>query len=148
MNIRPATAEDLPALVFIGRMMRDESPRFREMDFDDDTLSATLRQVLDAPTGLLLVAERDGEIVGGVAAVLIPSWFGRDLTSCDLALFIRQDRRGGIAAVKLLERYASWAKARKAKPVLLGIMTGVNVEQTEKLCARLGWRRAGVVMEC
>lgn len=148
MNIRHATQADITAVVQLGRSMRDESPRFAGFDYDDDTLEATLRQVVDSPNGLLLLAERDESLLGFMIAAVIPSWFGRDCMATDLALFIHPEFRGGTTAARLIDRYKRWAKDKKANPVLLGIMTGVNVEQTEKLCIRLGWRRAGVVMEC
>jgi GNAT superfamily N-acetyltransferase len=147
MNIRTATAEDLPQLLEMGRSMRDESPRFREFDFDARVLERTMRQVMSSRDGLLLVAERGDTLTGFAMAICVPSWFGNGCWSSDMAIFVRPECRGGTTGPRFIDLYRQWATQRGAEPVLFGVMTGVNVEQTQRLCERTGWRRAGVVME-
>lgn len=146
--IRTATFDDVPDLVELGRAMHAESPRYREMTFDADRLAETLHGVIAAGGFARVVQTEDGSLVGGLVAVLVPHWASDDLTSCDLALFMAPEARGSIAPARLLNQYAQWARDRGARQIMLGVMTGVSVPQTVALCERLGWRQAGVVMEC
>jgi GNAT superfamily N-acetyltransferase len=143
--IRPAEYTDVPALVELGRIMHAESPVFSKLDFDAVKLYTTIGNVIEH--GFACVYESNGHIRGVILAMICPHWFSRDLFSCDLALFIEPQHRGGIAAVRLLNAYAHWAMDSGAKLIQFGIMTGVGVETTAQLCERLGWKRAGVVME-
>jgi GNAT superfamily N-acetyltransferase len=143
--IRDATADDVPALVELGRVMHAESARFSRLAFSEARLDATLRIAIERH--FARVIEVDGEVIGGMVALLTPHWFSDDLTACDLALFTHPRARGTSAAARLLKEYAAWAKASGSMLTLFGVMSGVNVDQTVALCERIGWRRAGVVME-
>jgi GNAT superfamily N-acetyltransferase len=147
--IRDATPHDIPALVALGEVMHDESPRFRALTFDGVRLARTLASVIDGAAGFAMVAEKDGEIVGGLCAMVTPHWSSPDLCGCDLALFVRPDARGSLFPARLVRAYVAWAKGLGVKDghVLIGVMTGVHVESTVALLERLGGRRAGVVME-
>lgn len=145
--LREATIEDLDRLIEVGRAMHEESPRFRELTFDPERLARTLQMAIESPDAFTWVDERGGEVAGGLFAILTPHWFSPDLTSCDLGLFMLPEHRGTLAPARLLNAYATWARSRGAKHILFGVMTGVHVEETVRLCERLGWRRAGVAME-
>jgi GNAT superfamily N-acetyltransferase len=145
--IREADHTDIERLVLLGSFMHRESPRFSGLTFDAGRLATTLGNVIDSPQGFAWVAESRGLVVGGLMGLLTPHWFSPDLTACDLALFMLPEHRGTMAPTRLLNAYVAWAHDRGAKQILLGLMTGLHVEQTEALCERLGWRRAGVVME-
>jgi GNAT superfamily N-acetyltransferase len=145
--LREATLDDLDQLLAIGRRMAEESPRFGRLQFDAERLAVTLRAAIESPYAFTWVCARGDRVVGCMFAVLTPHWFSPDLTSCDLALFMLPEHRGTLAPARLLNAYATWARGRGAKHILFGVMTGVHVEETVRLCERLGWRRAGVVME-
>ena len=133
--------------MLLGHLMWKEAEHFHSLRFDAGRLTKTLAAAIESPHGFAWVSERDGLVVGGLIAMLTPHWFSPDLTACDLALFMLPEHRGTMAPTRLLNAYAAWAHDRGAKQILLGLMTGVHVEQTQALCERLGWRRAGVVME-
>jgi GNAT superfamily N-acetyltransferase len=143
--IRQATLDNIPRLIELGRVMHAESARFAALSFDAVKLEQTLEAAIK--NHFAMVSEVDGVVVGGLLAVVSPHWFSQDLYTCDIALFIDPQYRGGVTAVRLLKAYAAWAKDVGSKMTLFGIMTGVNTEQTVKLCQALGWRQAGVVME-
>lgn len=146
-TMRHATADDIPRLVELGRLMHAESPFYSRMTFDAEKLAATIAHTIESPRGFARVLEQEEGIQGGMLALVTPHWFSKDLAACDLALFIDPMYRGGLGAVRLLNAYAVWARDAGATLVQFGIMTGVNVETTARLCERLGWRRAGMVME-
>lgn len=145
--IRPATPEDIPRMVELGRAMHGESPTFCRLRFDADKLAATIASTIASPAGFAYAAEQGGEVVGGMLAVITPHYFSPDLVACDLALFMAPEHRGGMAAVRLINAYTKWAEYHGAALVQIGVMTGVNVDKTETLLHRLGWHRSGLVME-
>ena len=145
MTIRQALHTDIPRMLELGQEMHAESPRFSKLSFDPQRLRFALGFAIDGH--FCMVAEHDGQIIGGLAATITPHWFSPDLTACDMALFIAPEYRGGAAVVRLLNAYRKWATEKGSKMTLLGIMTGVDVEKTALSCERLGWRRAGIVLE-
>lgn len=145
--IRPATPEDIPRMVELGRAMHAESATFSRMRFDNDKAAGAIAGAIASPNGFAYVAERGGQVIGGMVAMVAPHYFSPDLVACDLALFIGPEHRGGLAATRLISAYAEWATERGAVLIQLGVMTGVNVDKTEALLHRLGWNRSGLVME-
>lgn len=147
MSIRAATIEDVPRLVELGQAMHSESPRFSRLTFDADKLAAFLGSAVNAPHVLVLVAERDGQIVGGFVGLAMEHWASRDLVATDLALFIDPGKRGGLMASRLLRAYLDWAELRGAKLIQCGITTGVEELATGRLYEALGLSRCGVIYE-
>lgn len=147
MMIRAATLEDIPRMVELGRVMHGESPVFCRLRFDGAQLASTIASTIASPAGFAHVAEHGGQVVGGMLAMVAPHYFSPDLVACDLALFMAPEHRGGMAGVRLISAYVGWAESMGAAVTQLGVMTGVNVDKTEALLHRLGWHRAGLVME-
>jgi GNAT superfamily N-acetyltransferase len=145
--LRAATIDDLPALVELGAVMHAESPRYARLRFDAGRLAQTLTGLLSTPDGFLWVAEREGEIVGGLAAVVVQHWCSADRVAADLALFMTPDARGTLAPARLVNRYVAWARERGAVHVQFGVSTGVHPEQTAQLLERLGFARCGILLE-
>jgi len=128
--------------------MHAESPRFSRLEFVGDKLRATLTQLLEAPGGFLWVAEHEGRLIGGMAAVALPHWCSNDLVASDLALFVAPQHRGGLAVLRLVNRYRKWAQMEMAAAIVqLGVSTGVQTETTTLLFERLGFKRCGAILE-
>lgn len=144
--IRPATPADIPQMLALGEAMHAES-RYARMAWCTPKVCGLLDMLIASDDGLVLVAERGGEIVGGFMGMVSEHYFSRDKVATDFALFIAPDRRGGIAASRLLQAYREWAQARGAVSVQLGVTTGVNTEDTARLFERCGFERVGVLFE-
>jgi GNAT superfamily N-acetyltransferase len=138
--IRPATEADLPRLIELGEAMHAES-RFRDVAFNREKVERLLGNLM-LGAGCVMVAERDGEIIGGFAGGLTAYYFSDDLMATDLALFVSSDRRGGIAAVALVRSFIEWAHERGAREVLLGTNFG-NDSPANELYARIGLKQVG-----
>ena len=145
--IREADLHDIERLVLLGSFMHREAEAFHGLRFDAQRLANTLAHVIGSPNGFAWVAEDRGLVVGGLMAMVTPHWFSPDTVACDLALFMLPEHRGTLAPVRLLNAYAAWARGQGAAKVQLGVMTGIEPEKTEAMLERIGWRRAGVVME-
>jgi len=141
--IRRATVADLGRLVELARKMHAES-RFRIYRFAEQKVRDMLQGLIDSPeTGLVMVAvdRTTGEIVGGMAAMCVEQWFSDEKVAQDLALFVDPDKRGGIAAARLVDEFLGWAYDMGAVTAELGINTGVRVERTALLFERMGMAR-------
>jgi len=106
--IREAVANDVPRLVEMGRRHIEGSRYGRFIDCDSEAMAATARMLIDSPDGLVLVAERDGEVVGmiGTIATLHP-YSGRPVMA-ELFWWVEPDRRG--CGARLLRMAEDWAR--------------------------------------
>lgn len=144
-SIRPAVRADLPAIIELGKLMHAES-RYASIPFSPIKVAATFAALLDGQ-GCVFVAERKGEIIGGIAGFLGPVWFGVDQTLMELTLFIKPGTRGGKAASMLIKAFVDFGKSRGCRLIQSGVVSGVNQERTEKLYQRLGGKLHGSLYE-
>ncbi len=140
MALRLATLEDLPALVVLGREMHATSS-YAPMDFDPERLKETITELMNKSQFVVVVEDTNGQVVGGMLGTVTQSWFGQDMVANDLALFVSQDARGGMAAVRLLKAFVQWAKLAGAKQIRPGVTTGHA--RAEQLFDKLGFTRCG-----
>ena len=140
--IRPAIPDDLPRLVEMGEAMHAES-RYRALRFDSDKVRALLGNLMQ--TGFLMVAERDGRVIGGFAGMAAPHWFSGDKIASDLALFIEPESRGRLDVVRLINAFMEWARAQGVVAIDIGVNTGVHTNQTGRLYEKLGGHLAGLL---
>jgi len=143
--IRPATHDDLPALLAIADAMHAESS-FAGVTFSAEKTAALFAALING-AGFLMVAEADGEVIGGMAGWCAEHFFSHDKTAGDFGLFVHQDRRGGMAAARLLKAFAQWAREQGATMIRAGITTGVHLEASTRLYRAVGFRPVGTVLE-
>lgn len=137
--IRPMTAQDIPALLVLGAAMHGES-RYAKLDFDSEKLRLLGETMLGNPDSwLALVAERDGDIIGFCCGYVAPHFFGNDLTSGDLAIYVSPDHRGGMIGARLVKAYDAWCSKKGVKQPLLGVSAGITPDRTGQLYERLGY---------
>lgn len=144
-SIRPAVREDMPAILALGALMHAES-RYAPVPFSSIKVAATFAALIEGQ-GCVFVAERDGEIIGGIAGFLGPVWFGIDQTLMELTLFLKPGTRGGKAAAMLIKAFVAFGKSKGCTLIQSGVVSGVEQERTEKLYQRLGGRLHGSLYE-
>lgn len=144
--IRKAELKDLAALVQIGHRFHAESEHYSRLSYSGLKVFWMLKALLTNDNAMLNVIEKDGEVIGGMAAMVFEEWYSNEKLATDICTFILPEHRGTSAVVDLIENYKSWAKDRKAKYSLLSISTGINVERTQGLYEKLGAKRIGPVM--
>jgi GNAT superfamily N-acetyltransferase len=94
-------------------------------------------------SGCVFVAERDGEVIGGIAGYLEQTWYGTNFVATELAHFIKPEHRGSAVPMRLVNTFIKWGKSRGAAEIHIGIISGVQQERTEQLYERLGGIRIG-----
>jgi GNAT superfamily N-acetyltransferase len=144
MLIRDFTADDMPQIIALGRQMHKESS-YNGLDFDDDTVMDLADQWLSNPEIYFcrVAEDKQKEIFGMYVGLISSYYFGKDLVANDLLLFVVPDRRGSIAAVKLIKEFEQWAKDKGAAEVRPALSTGVKVEETKQLYEALGYEAVG-----
>lgn len=146
-QIRDAKQEDLPRLMELAKAMHAESPRFSQLRFNEIKSYQFLAMMIYSESFFFKVVERNGILIGGMAAFISPQWFSDDMIASDIALFISPECRGGMAAAKLIRAYKEWAVQSGAVLQTLGISTGVQVEETRQFMTAIGCKQFGYLFE-
>ncbi len=141
--IREATFDDIKKLVDLAQELVTESPVFNIEEFCRLKTFDFLAGLLTSSGGILLVAERDGTIVGAMAGGVSEHPFGYTKFAFDYGLFVSPRVRGGIAAAALVRAFEAKAASLGAKDFRPGIMTAIHVSRTTRLYERLGYMRTG-----
>lgn len=134
--IRYATLDDLDVLMDLAELMHQESPRYSRLSFNSDKVLALYVNLIN--TGIVLVVEKDQQIVGGLAGFVAPHWFSDDLVASEFGVFLLPDHRGGTAVVRLIKEFIRWSKDKGAKMIQIGVSTGVRTEETAALYKAIG----------
>lgn len=145
-EVRPATADDIPALLALGEAMHAES-RYADLPWHTPKVCGLMDWMIANDDGCLLVAEQGGEIVGGFMGMAAEHFFSTSKMATDLALFVPTTRRGGLAAVQLMRAYVTWAQERGIPNPQAGITTGVDVDRSSRLYESLGFKPVGNLFE-
>ena len=144
--IRNATPDDIPALLELGELMHAES-RYAHMKWSALKVCRLIEWLIENDEGLALVAERDGEVIGGFLGVIEEHYFTEEKVAGDLALFVNPDKRGGIAACQLLRAFIAWAQKQNVSLIQAGITTGVNLDTSTRLFEAVCGRLVGHLFE-
>ena len=151
-TIRPATHRDLASVGRLGAMLMRTHYAFDPQRFlapgrgADSGYASFLGSKLDSPDDVVLVADRDGVIVGYAWAALEPmSW--KELRGPagfihDIA--VAEEARRSQVATELMEATITWLRERGAPRVIL--WTAAPNEAAQALFRRLGFRDTMIEM--
>lgn len=142
--IRNATEKDLDRMVELGKNMHAES-KYSVYNFDAEKLRNYLFTCIWHDEGIALIAEHDGEIVGGFVGWAHEQYFGHDKVAVDLALFVDPDKRGAMAGAMLIKKFIEVAKEKGAAQIVISNSTGVDKERVGKLYEKMGMEHVGYV---
>jgi GNAT superfamily N-acetyltransferase len=149
--IRPANPGDREPLGRMGAaLMRQhhaaDERRFLTVDHPEHGYGRYLVSHLDDPGTLVLVAEREGEVIGYLYAdVEDTSW--RDLRGpCGFVhdVFVAEGARGSGAGRALMRTAIEWIRSHDREQVVLSTKTGND--RARRLFAELGFRATMVEM--
>lgn len=147
MSIRHATMDDLPTIIALGEQMHAESPRWSRLTFNRAKAADMLAQLILKPWGVIFVAEKDGEIIGGIAGMVSAHWSSDDLIADEVSFFMASGYRGDMAAPRLIRALRVWGEGTGAKWLDAGTSTGVEPERCAQLYERLGFTRCAIGLE-
>lgn len=144
IRIRDARAADLDALVALGLRMRNESIEpFPPVE--PERVKKQLDMTLAMPgVFLATLAEHAGHPIGMLTAVAGDYAFSCERQAVSDLLFVLPERRGLIAAKRLVMRFLDWSDGLGAKTALIGLSTGVSPERTGQFLESMGFRPMGM----
>jgi len=151
ISIRPASKSDLVALGRLGAaLMRQhhasDPRRFILTDRPEDGYGRFLVSQLANPDSLVLVADRENEVLGYVFAGIEPtSW--RDLRGpCGFIhdVYVHESARRQGAGQSLLRAAIAWAHSRGMSQVVL--WSKAHNDGAQRLFAKLGFRDTMIEM--
>ncbi|HBW3217543.1 TPA: GNAT family N-acetyltransferase [Klebsiella pneumoniae] len=145
MMIRNATAGDIPALIELGTRMYLESRYSQNSPFDADKCAELAQSLIYSSSGCVLVAEKDGHVIGWLGGGIAEQFFSRQLMAFEYGLFVAPEHRGGSAGPRLACAFIDWSKEHGAAVINMGITTGVHAERTGQLYSRLGLQQTGLL---
>ena len=138
--IRPATEADLPYLIMLANVMLAESS-FSSVPFEPEAFALTVIRLLDDQQ-FVMVAEKEGQIVGAMLGIATPFAFSYAMMAQDIALFVHPGARGRMISVRLIREFEKWAKAHNCLQIRPVVSSGC--EAACRLYGLLGYRPVGV----
>jgi putative acetyltransferase len=138
MNIRPATDSDGPALARLIATIFAEYPGCLFIDAEFPELAAPASHYA-GHGGTLMVAERDGQVIGSLAVVMTEVAGLAEL----FKVYVAAEARGSGLAHRLFEAGLVHAKARDANALIL--WTDTRFERGHAFYEKLGFRREPVM---
>jgi len=136
--IRQAIEADIPRLVEMGRKLNAASS-YKHVEYSPERVEATCRLMM--VSGFLVVAEKDGAVVGVMMGDVHTPWYSTERVGIDLTLYVEPEHRNGMMAVRMIKRFEEWCIGMGATQLRPGIGTGdLNVV---RLYEALGYRSVG-----
>ena len=119
--IRNAIESDLPKLAEMGQRLHDESS-YKHVTYSPERVYATCELMMQK--GFLMVAEKDGEVVGVMMVDVHVPWYTTERMGIDHTLYIYPEHRNGLIAARLIKKFEEWCKAMGATQIRPGVGTG------------------------
>ncbi len=145
MKVEVATPYDAHEIAALGQLLHDTSS-YAGIPYNLAKVAELMRS-LATGGGVVFVVRRDGAIVGGIAGGVTAHWFSEELLGFEYSFFIRPDARNGFTAMKLINAFRIWCRARGAKSVRMGITTGIHEASTGQLYRLIGFKDAGSLFQ-
>lgn len=143
---RRAIAGDMEAVVALAAAFHAESPLHSTHPFNEAKVRALIGAALPDPAWLPVVACDDEGLCGIALVYAMPMFFSEDLQAGDLAFYVTPNRRGGRAAIAMLNHIEEWAQAKSVAVIEFGINTGIRHLQSRSFFAKSGYREVGLIV--
>ncbi len=139
--IRKATTGDLPKILELGRRLIKNTP-YRDQKLDIMVCGNTLGNCISSALGFAEVAVHKGELTGMFLGCAIPLFYSKARMASDIIIY--SERAGD--GVRMTRHFIDWAwKIPNVVEVTLSQSSGINIERTGKIYARLGLQKAGEI---
>lgn len=138
--IRPATLADVPAITQLGERFHGEAGWADISSFNAENCASSLTAMVENPEAILLVAEKDGRIVGMAGGMTFPLYFNASHRSGqELFWYVEPGLRDGTGG-RLLDAMEQAARDRGCQSWIMIALDKVDPELTGRLYRRRGYR--------
>lgn len=138
--IRNATLDDIPVIAALGELFHAEAGWGDIVPYSREDTAKTLAFMVNDDNGILLVAERDGEIVGMCGGLAHPVYFNHAHKSGqELFWWMKPGLRDGTGR-EMLDRMEETAREIGCISWSMIALDKVNPELTGRLYRRRGYR--------
>ncbi|MFE4665882.1 GNAT family N-acetyltransferase [Streptomyces sp. NPDC056716] len=141
LGIRPATSEDVPAIV--GMLADDPLGAQRESPDDMTPYLAAFERIDADPNQQLVIAVRDGRVIGTLQLTIVPGLSRQGSTRSIIeSVRIHADERGGGLGTRFIE----WAvdESRRQGCRLVQLTSDASREDAHRFYERLGFTASHV----
>ncbi len=129
----------------LGAQMHREAPGYAWLPYDREKVIAQGCRWIESRSHLVLGAFEDGEPVGMLVAAIQRFYFCDLAFASDLVLYVRQDRRGGSTAHRLVARFRDWARECGAVQINIGESAGIDPKGVGRWLQRMGFDSEAVI---
>lgn len=139
-TIRPATREDIPRIVEMGRRFYAASGYEQIAPASNPSIAGLAIITMDQ--GVMLVAAADDLLVGMASLFIEPFTFNPSVTVAnELAWWIEPEHRGGMLAVRMMAAIEDACRAKDVDLIRMAVLSN-SPPQAAALYERLGYVRS------
>ena len=143
IKIRGLEESDSDQIVELAKSLHNKS-YYNFLTFSEDKIRALIKTTIAMPDGTICyVAEEHGKIIGFICGYLIMYASTNHFFTQDLSLYVTPDRRGTVAAKRLIKYLECWAEMKGCKELALSITSDINIKRTGKFYKLLGFSDVG-----
>lgn len=138
--IREATIDDLKGLVYLLEGFHKSAfpvePSFNHVD-----LYNTLLDMVNGDGGILLLAEKEDQLIGVIGGLVFPWYFNKsELVGQELFWYMHPEHRKGTTGIKLLQALEKKAKEKGCRSFIMASeYTMNNHDYMETMYHRMGY---------
>ena len=137
--IRPATLQDLDAMVSMARDFYKVTPWSHLIDMDDKSVEYMMIHFMES--GFMAVSEDDGMVNGMFAGGMQASPFNVGvLVAMEAFWWMKPEARSSSAGLKLKKEFENWALENGAEVITMVAVDGESCKSVQKLYARNGYQ--------
>lgn len=143
--IRLGNEEDIPELVFLGKMMHGEAPHYQGVPYKEGDAALFIKNCLNQEEKVIFIAEDGGAIIGMMIGMIVPYMFNFEAGyASDMVFYVAPAWRGSKAGAALLLNFEAWARCR-TKTIKLGESSGIMPEKYKEFLSKMGYTQSGTV---
>lgn len=139
--IRKAEFSDVPAMLEIGRRFHSATLYATYgATFSPEKLGESLSNYLSSSDACVLVAEKNGALVGVACAVKTQLYMSDDDVAVELFWWVEPEARGGTLAIRLMNHLEQWATQAGCKCMAMSSMATIEGSPADDIYSRRGYR--------
>ena len=118
-------------MVKLGKLMHRVGS-FKKVKYSKNKVFKTIKSSINSDRIVFFVAEDEDGYAGMMGGFVVEYPISYEKYASDFLMFIKEEKRGGDTAVKLLNLFEDWAKSKGVKEIRLGSSHGVDTEKVKK----------------